>query len=163
MEAVNSENMDASWRVEAQRRFGERDDVFSYVDDPYSLWANLRSVFQKAYEYPYNEDDIRAIYEYAEWSCRQEEGESAEDDLLTCVAVCFFEHIPEIKAAVKDLPRWFKLSEIMTMREIFTYQLGQAGFERILEAYPKAQRIKFDQRKSKKGLKSSNKRRGSDR
>lgn len=135
--------MNPEWLDEARRRFGDREDVFKYVDSPYSLWTNLRDVFKRAYDYPYKEADIRAIYEYADWSCRQPRRETAEDDLLTCVAACFYEHIPEIEAALKDLPRWFKLSEVLTMREIFSYQVGEAGFERMLEAYPKAQRAKF--------------------
>ena len=139
--------MDTEWLDEAHRRFGDREDVFKYVDGPYSLWTNLRDVFKCAYDYPYKEADIRSIYEYADWSCRQPRGERADNDLLTCVAVCFYEHIPEVEAAVKDLPRWFKLSEIVTMREIFSYQVGEAGFERMLGAYPKAQRAKIKKTK----------------
>ncbi|MBK1828735.1 hypothetical protein [Haloferula rosea] len=138
-----SGNIAPAWLVEARRRFGEREEVFEYVDSPYSLWTNLRDVFKRAYEYPYTEADIRSIYEYADWSCRQPRGATAEDDLLTCVAVCFFERLPEIDAAVKDLPRWFKLSEIMAMSETLSYRLGDAGFERLLEAYPKTQRAKM--------------------
>lgn len=132
--------METEWLKEAHRRFGDREDVFRYVETPYSLWANLRDVFKRAYYYPHKEEDIRAIYEYADWSCRQPRGEAASDDLLTAVAVGFYEHIPEVEAAVKDLPRWFELREIMKMREIFSYQVGDEGFERMLEAYPKARR-----------------------
>lgn len=139
--------MNTEWLDEAHRRFSDREEVFEYVDSPYSLWTNLRDVFKRAYDYPYKEADIRAIYEYADWSCRQTRGETAADDLLTCVAVSFYEHIPEVEAAVKDLPRWFKLSEIMTMRGILSYQVGEEGFSRILEAYPRAQRAKFEQKK----------------
>lgn len=135
--------MNSEWLKEAHRRFGDREDVFEYVETPYSLWSNLREVFKRAYDYPYKEADIRAVYEYAEWSCRQPRGETAEDDLPTCVAVCFYEHIPEVEAAVKDLPRWFKLREILTMREIFSYHVGAQGFERMLEAYPKAPRTRM--------------------
>ncbi len=139
--------MNTEWMTEAHRRFGDREDVFEYVETPYSLWSNLRDVFKRAYDYPYKEADIRSIYEFADWSCRQPRGETAEDDLLTCVAICFYEHIPEVEAALKDLPRWFKLSEIMTMRQIFSYQVGDAGFERMLEAYPKSHRAKTEKKK----------------
>jgi hypothetical protein len=135
--------MNTEWLTEAHRRFGDRKDVFEYVETPYSLWSNLSDVFKRAYEYPYKEEDIRSIYEFADWSCRQPRGETSEDDLPTCIAVCFYEHIPQVEAAVKDLPRWFKLSEIMTMREIFSYHVGEAGFERMLEVYPKSQRSKI--------------------
>ena len=138
--------MDTEWLDEAHRRFGDREDVFQYVESPYDLWSNLREVFKIAYAYPYCEADIRAIYEYADWSCRQPQGETASDDLLTAVAVGFYEHIPEVEAAVKDLPRWFKLSEIITMRKILSYHIGQDGFERLLQAYPKWQRAGSNQR-----------------
>jgi hypothetical protein len=134
--------MDPEWLTEARRRFGDRKEVFDYVETPYSIWANLRDVFSAAYTYPYNEADIRAIYEYAEWSCKQPRGESAADDLLTVVAVGFYEHVPQVAAAVKDLPRWFKLDEILTMREILSYHVGDDGFEQLLQAYPKTRQTK---------------------
>ena len=139
--------MNTEWLTEAHQRFGDRKDVFEYVETPYSLWSNLSDVFKRAYEYPYKEADIRAIYEYADWSWSQPRGETSDDDLLTCIAVCFYEHIPQIEPAVKDLPRWFKLSEIITMREIFSYHVGEAGFERMLEAYPKCQRNNIKMKK----------------
>lgn len=151
--------METEWLAEAQRRFGDREDIFAYVDSPYSLWFNLRDVFKRAYDSPRDEADIRSIYQYADWSCREPRGKTAEDDLLTCVAVCFYEHIPEIEAAVEDLPRWFDLREIMAMREIFSYQVGEAGFEQILEAYPRKQRAKFERKKSRNGERKPRKRR----
>ena len=139
--------MNTEWLTEAHRRFEDRTDVFEYVETPYSLWSNLSDVFKRAYVYPYKEADIRSIYEYANWSCRQPRGETSEDDLQTCVAVCFYEHIPQTEAAVKDLPRWFKLSEIITMREIFSYHVGEARFELMLAVYPKSQRSKIEKKK----------------
>ncbi len=138
--------MEPEWLNEAHRRFGDRKEVFDYVETPYDIWTNLRDVFATAYNYPYNEDDIRSVYEYAEWSCRQPRGESAADDLLTVVAVGFYEHIAEVPAAVKDLPRWFKLDEILTMREILSYHVGPEGFEQLIQAFPKSQRIKNKRR-----------------
>jgi len=90
--------MDPEWLTEAHRRFGDHKEVFDYVETPHSMWANLRDVFSAAYTYPYHEADIRAIYEYAEWSCKQPRGESATDDLLTVVAVGFYKHVPQVAA-----------------------------------------------------------------
>lgn len=131
---------------EACRRFGTREDVFGYVDSPYSLWSNLSDVFKKAYRYPYNEADIRNIYEYADWSCRQPRGDTAEDDLLTVVAVSFYEHIPQVPEAMKDLPRWFKFDEIMQMRDILSYHVGPEGFQKVVESFPIAQRREHKQK-----------------
>ncbi len=135
--------MKTAWLDEAHRRFGDREDVFQYVESPYGLWANLHDVFKAAYTYPYNEADIRAIYEYFDWCCQQPRGETAADDLVTVVAVSFTEHIPQIPAAVRDLPRWFKLDEILEMRQILSYHVGEQGFQSLIEAYPKSQRAKF--------------------
>jgi hypothetical protein len=138
--------MNPAWLEEAHRRFGDRKEVFAYVESPYDIWANLRDVFAAAYTYPFNESDIRSIYEYADWSCRQPRRDSAADDLLTAVAVGFYEHIPEVPAAIKDLPRWFKLDEILTMREILSYHVGATGFEQLIDAFPKAQRLGMKRR-----------------
>lgn len=82
------------------------------------------------------------IYDYADWCCQQPEDETESDDLRTVVAVSFYEYIPEVEAAVKDLPRWFKFEDILTMREIFSYRVGVDGFEAMLAAFPKSQCVR---------------------
>ena len=137
--------MNPLWLQKAQDLFGDRDEVFEYVKTPYDIWSNLVTIFRDAYEYPFNEADIRAIYEYAEWCGKQPRGKTADDDLLTIVAVAFYEYIPEIPGAVKDLPRWFKASEIIEMREIFSYREGDVGYQQMLASFPKSQIIKAQQ------------------
>ncbi|MGJ8673602.1 hypothetical protein [Rubritalea sp.] len=131
--------MNSLWLQKAHDLFGDREEVFKYVDSPYDIWSNLVTIFRDAYEYPFNEADIRAVYEYAEWFGKQPRGKTAENDLLTIVAVAFYEYIPEIPGAVKDLQRWFKVSEIIEMREIFSYREGDAGYQQMLSSYPKSQ------------------------
>ncbi|MFT3990942.1 MAG: hypothetical protein QM680_05980 [Luteolibacter sp.] len=138
---------DPRWLVEARNRFGDKPEVFDEVFSPYMVWAKLTDVFRSAYQYPYKEADIRAIYDYAGWCCRQPRGETAKDDLLTVVAVSFYEHIPEIDAAVRDLPRWFKFEEVMQMQDVLSYRVGPAGFEKIVSVYPKSQRNKYRPRR----------------
>jgi len=112
------------------------------VDTPYDIWSNLVCVIRAAYNTPYNEGDIRSVYKYAEWCCKQPRSNDADEDLLTIVAVSFYEYLPEIPAAVKDIPRWFKASNIIEMREIFSYRLGDDGYQKILSSFPKSQVIK---------------------
>ena len=142
--------MTPAWLREAHRRFGNRSEVFRFVDSPFSLWANLRDLFRASYAPPRAEADIRAIYEYADWSYRQPRGKSAEDDLLTVVAVAFYEHLPEVEAAVRDLPRWLTLDEVVGMRDILSHHAGEEGFRRILEAYPKSCRAGAGRRPRRK-------------
>lgn len=127
--------LDHDWGREAFNRFPELIDGFDFVESPYSLWLELRFAFDDAYKEPRNQDLIARIYAFANWCCEQPDGETAEDDLVTCVAVCFYEHIPESPEALEDMPRWFKISDVHLMKATFSYMVGEEGFQRILLAY----------------------------
>lgn len=117
------------------RHFGHRPELFEFVDSSYSMWTNLRDALVEAYKDPWDEPTIRTIYEFAEWCCNQPRGEAAKDDLSTCVCVCFYEHIPQSEQAMKDMPRWFTLDEVREMEQVFSYQVGNEGFQKILQCY----------------------------
>ena len=88
--------LDHDWGREAFNRFPDLIERFDCVDSPYALWFELREEFQQAYKAPRNEDLISRFYAFADWCCSQPSGATAEDDLSTCVSVCFYEHIPEL-------------------------------------------------------------------
>jgi hypothetical protein len=127
-----------SWGKEAFTRFPDLIDRFDGVDSPYSLWHELTSAFTHAYKEPRNEDLIRRIYEFADWCCSQPECKSADNDLGTVVCCCFYEHIPESPEALLDMPRWFSRSDVLSMKPVFSYMVGEEGFHRILDAYNKS-------------------------
>jgi len=56
-------------------------------------------------------------------------------DLPTCVAVAFFEHIPTLPASRNDMPRWFSRADIIKMREIFSYHIGDIEYARLLKQF----------------------------
>jgi len=126
-----------AWLEEAKQRFPEFSTLFreNKCDTPYLLWFELRDQFHKAYEPPENANLIQRIYDYADWCCDQPQGETAKDDLATCVAVSFFEHIPESERALEDMPNWFTLKDVTEMKAIFSYMIGSEGFTRILKRY----------------------------
>ncbi|HET6841633.1 MAG TPA: hypothetical protein VFK06_08085 [Candidatus Angelobacter sp.] len=130
--------LDHEWGQEAFKRFPELIDRFDFVDTPHQLWFELTDSFFQAYKAPLNDDLISRIYDYANWCCTQPKGTSTEDDLGSCVCVCFYEHIPESSEALQDMPRWFSLSDVLTMRETFSYLAGEDGFQRILLAYERS-------------------------
>jgi hypothetical protein len=134
--------LDHDWGKEAFNRFPDLLERFNLVDSPYQLWFELTHAFTEAYKDPRNEDLIARIYAFAEWCCSQPEGTSAEDDLATCVVVCFYEHIPESPQALEDMPRWFSRSDVLAMKETFSYMVGQEGFQRILAACDRAHRTR---------------------
>lgn len=125
------------WRKEAHSRFPELEDP-DKIESPYSLWLELLEVFEEAYQPPRNEEMIKRIYAYAEWCETQPRGIKAEDDLATCVCVCFYEHIPDNQYSLEDMPRWFSRSEVLLMEEVFSYHVGKEGFKKILEIYDRS-------------------------
>lgn len=140
---MSSVMLDHEWGKEAFKRFPDLLDSFDHVDSPYALWIELRMEFHEAYKAPRNEDLIARIYDFARWCCSQPPGKTAEDDLGTCVCVCFYEDIPESPEAIEDMPRWFSRSEVLLMKEVFSYHAGKEGLHRILvacERYEKQQR-----------------------
>ena len=132
--------LDHEWGKEAFKRFPELIDRFDFVDSPYELWFELRDAFEEAYRDPRNEDLIARIYDYANWCGSQPEGKTAKDDLGTCVCVCICEKIPELPTAVEDMPRWFSRSDVLLMKQTFSYRVGDEGFQRILLAYERFQK-----------------------
>ena len=129
------------WRKKADEMFPELADRFAAADTPYLLWFELLYAFERAYDQtPQDESLIRRIYRYSKWCCEQPRGKNAEDDLLTCVAVCFYEHIPHHANARQDMPRWWRSEDLDDgpggEPTIFAYHLTAdelADFRRLLQ------------------------------
>jgi predicted protein tyrosine phosphatase len=125
---------DELWLSEALRRFPQLGERLTEADTPYMVWIELRHVFEDAYKSG-DEALIGGIYQYAAWCCRQLAGKTAEDDLRTCVAACFFEHIPEHPKALHDMPRWWTIENVVLMKQIFSYHAGEDGYAKILSRF----------------------------
>lgn len=114
---------DLPWRAKALSMFSK--DVPEIVDpelcdssNMYDVWGWLTSSFKDAYRgTPPNDSLIGRVYEFARWCCSQPRGESADDDLLSCVVVCFDEELPQMSAAMLDMPRWFSPQELQEFRD----------------------------------------------
>jgi hypothetical protein len=121
----------APWRQKADEMFPELVSDFEDADTPYLLWFALHSAFKRAYGMqPRNESLIRRIYQYSDWCCNQPRGQTARDDLLTCVAVCFYEEIPLHPAAREDMPRWWQVEDLREP-SIFQYHLDDEQFREL--------------------------------
>ena len=120
------------WRQKAEGMFPELASCFEGADTPYLLWFELREAFERAYEEsPRDESLIRRIYQYSDWCAAQPRGQTAEDDLLSCVAVCFYEHIPQHPAAREDMPRWWRAEDLATEPHIMQYHLSDDQFREL--------------------------------
>ena len=136
------------WREKAIEMFPELDSRFEADDSPYDLWFELLEAFEKAYEKtPPDESLIRRIYQYSDWCCDQPRGKTPEDDLFTCVAVSFYEHIPLNPRARQDMPRWFRSEDLQGGSagepNIFAYHLTADQFEE-LKRFLDRERDRFD-------------------
>ncbi len=109
------------------------------AESPMSLWLEIVFCFDEAYEEPMNEEFIKRVYGYADWCLLQPKGETAEEHLPTCVAVCFWEHIPTIKAPRDDMPRWISFDDVMLNQHFFKYRLTEEEFEELKLVYSKSE------------------------
>jgi hypothetical protein len=117
-----------AWKQKAKELLPELVEAVEEADTPYLLWFELREAFERAYDRsPRNESLIRRIYQYSDWCVEQPGGRTADDDLLTCVAVCFYEHIPQHPEAREDMPRWWR-AEDLKEPSIFQYHLSEKEF-----------------------------------
>ena len=132
--------MSAKWKEQALQVLPELKEEIEDAENPYRMWISIQDAFEDAYAESKNESLIRRIYGYADWCRQQPSGKTAADDLGTCVAVCFYEHIPELPAALNDMPRWFAKTDVITMKEILSYHVGEKGYQKILQAYDKKKR-----------------------
>ncbi|MES2463437.1 MAG: hypothetical protein V4671_22920 [Armatimonadota bacterium] len=119
------------WRTKAVEAFPEMTEVFEEVENPMGLWLTLADAFERAYDEPRDESLIQRIYAFADWCLVQKREKDADQDLPSCVAVCFYEHIPTRKASREDMPRWFTWQEVAGMRSIFGYHLADDEFDQL--------------------------------
>ncbi len=122
------------WHDEALRRFPQFAESIAQADTPYILWIDLQMYFAQAYERG-DEQLIADTYAYAGWCCRHAPGTTAADDLDTCAATCYFEDIPTIPKALHDMPRWWTRDDVVLMKQIFSYMVGEAGYAQILARF----------------------------
>ena len=121
---------------EFNQRFPSLRDILNDSETPYELWLRLRDVFFEAYKCN-DRELIKKIYEFSDWCIQQPQEDIPNGDLATCVAVCFYEHIPENDTSRADMPNWFALNDVIAMREIFTENISIETFQEIIDAYDK--------------------------
>ena len=128
----------ADWKHKALELFPEMGFEIGEADNPMALWLDIQFEFFEAYKEPRRDDFVRRVYEFESWCMDQEGGEDAENDLPTCVVVCFWEHIPTDPAARKDMPRWFSVEEVLANAEPFSYFLTSGNFEELVDEMSKS-------------------------
>jgi hypothetical protein len=123
------------WRETALRAMPEYAEQIRGAETPYMLWMEIFPLFEAAYNEPRDISLIERIYKYAAWCETQLGGETAADDLATCIHVCFYEHIPQCEAARDDIPNWFTQEEFTAMRGTFSYTFTDEEYSKIEKGF----------------------------
>ncbi len=132
----------ARWRAEALRRLPELRSAIDSAHQIMAFWIDAGEAFRRAYaEQPPNESLIARIYSYADWCLNAPRVSDAGHDPSTAVVVAFFEHVPTIPAAWRDMPRWFTFAEIAESKAIFSYHLSEIEFESLLAHMQRNRRL----------------------
>lgn len=139
----------SDWRGKAAELLPELAQELAESGDPMWFWIQVHLAFNNAYQPPQDEDLIRRIYAFADWSLQQDDGKGAMNHLPTCVCVCFYESIPTCPPARADMPRWFTRAEVEESKEIFSYFLSEQEFADLLALFPHKQ-IERPQQKGKR-------------
>ena len=126
------------WQSVAMEMLPEMQTEIVSAKTPMALWVEIVYAFDEAYEQPKNDDFIKRVYQYADWCLDQTGGETADEHLVTCVAICFWEHIPTNEAARRDLPHWLSWEHVMANEHFFTHQLTDEELADLKQVYAAA-------------------------
>ena len=127
----------SAWRKKAAELLPELAEELSKSESPMVFWIEAEVAFSMAYnKRPINRDFIKRVYEFADWSSLHgEESQDASQDLGTCVAVCFYEHLPTDPIVRADIPQWLTRNDVVDMMELFTYLASEAEYQELLGIY----------------------------
>lgn len=123
----------AKWRAQALSRLPELRQVIASSDSIMALWTELQWAFGQAYKTdPPDESLIARIYTFADWCTQAPRNSDPEHDPATAAVVAFYEHVPTIPEARQDTPRWFRYSEVVQARDVFSYLIGEQSYQDLL-------------------------------
>jgi hypothetical protein len=109
----------SAWRREAIAAFPELRTQLNRVQEigsPYDLWFELLPLVVEAHR-DGNDDLLRRIYGYAQWSRRQ------TWDLENAVAVAFYEHLFDQRWMRPLVPSWLSRDIIEDIRPLWESRL----------------------------------------
>lgn len=124
----------ARWRNEALRLLPELKEYIESADQIMAFWIAAMLAFQFAYERSTADESlISRIYTFADWCLAAPRGSDAGHDPCTAVMIAFYESIPTIAAAREDMLNWFTRKEVVSLKDIFSYHIGETGFGELLQ------------------------------
>ncbi|WP_435009120.1 hypothetical protein P12x_000370 [Tundrisphaera lichenicola] len=98
------------------------------AESPYFLWIELYRVFREAYNSTRDDALIGQIYGFAKWCLEQPRGERYEEDVKTCVCLCFYQNLPLLPAARDELGKWLQPEDFATLKLVFQFHCDDKVF-----------------------------------
>jgi hypothetical protein len=123
------------WKTTALLLIPDLAPEIEEAQTPYLLWFSLYQAFRQAYGQPRNDALIGQIYGYAKWCLAQPRHAVMEEDLTTCVCLCFYQNIPLLEAARKDLVRWLTAGDFATLAEVLRFHSSPEIFEELARPF----------------------------
>jgi len=119
------------WKSAALAIIPDLEREIGEAETPYLLWFDLYHAFREAYNPPGNEALIGRIYRYAKWCLDQPRGGRYEDDIKTCVCLCFYQNVPLLPQARDELGQWLAPEDFFALKEVLRFHCDNDTFERI--------------------------------
>jgi hypothetical protein len=123
------------WKTNALLLIPDLAPEIEEAQTPYLLWLSLYEAFREAYGQHQNDALIGQIYAYAKWCLAQPRHAVMEEDLTTCVCLCFYQNIPLLEAARKDLARWLTAGDFATLAEVLRFHSSPEVFEELARPF----------------------------
>lgn len=123
------------WRKEASARIPELQPIIASrdVDNPMMLWIELQLKFEDlCRQEPPPLDLIRRIWEYAKWCM-----ENGNEDVATAASLGFCEHLLDIKATRRILPRIMGRRDYKQLKALLLYYNSEADYAEGLKGFEK--------------------------
>jgi hypothetical protein len=126
------------FRMDTACRFPELASEILESQSAMEIWIHLRLLFEDAYaSRPVLKRTIKRIYDFAHMCRHSERDEHPGYDLCTCANVAFFEHLPEIAPARRELAQWLTADEFESLADVFRYHLTTEDFKCLQEEFAK--------------------------
>ncbi|MGH2373538.1 MAG: hypothetical protein ACRDIC_08695 [bacterium] len=117
------------WRALTLEMFPELRKEIKRARSAHGVFFELLPALEQAYRaVPADEDRIRRIYTYASWCLAPEQ----HRDEYEAALASFYEHLPDLEPAWRDLPRRATPRELSILREHLRRYLDPPEFARVM-------------------------------
>ena len=121
----------SAWKRIAIEKLPKQRSLIQQSESVGMLWVDLWRVFVDAHGEPFDEQTVRGVYEFAQWTCES----SRNDDIATSTCCHFYEHLPLEPRVRARLRRFMTREDILGFSEIFKYHLSEEEHQKFMQEF----------------------------